>query len=61
MYGTVPVPIDWPEQTVKIVDEELSPHVRKIEYRLVDGTVKQMMVRIANLKSGESARARRHG
>ena len=57
MYGTVPVPIDWPEQTVKIVDEELSPHVRKIEYRMVDGTVKQMVVRIANLKGGESARA----
>jgi len=56
MYGTVPVPIEWPEQTIKIVDEELL-HVPKIEYRIIDGTVKQMVVRIANLKSGETAKA----
>jgi hypothetical protein len=56
MYGTIPVPIDWPEQTVKIVSEEPTSHAR-IEYRMVDGTVKQMVVRIANLKSGETAKA----
>jgi hypothetical protein len=56
MYGTIPVPIDWPEQTVKIISEDPTPQAR-IEYRMVDGTVKQMVVRIANLKSGETAKA----
>jgi hypothetical protein len=57
VYGTVPIPMDWPEQKVTVVDEEYSPTVKRMPNRNVDGTVQQMLVRIPTLKSGEEANA----
>jgi hypothetical protein len=57
VYGTVPIPMDWPEQKVTVVGEEYSPSVKRLRDRSVDGTVKQMLVRIPTLKSGEEANA----
>ncbi len=57
LYGTVPVPNDWPEQTVKIVAEDVSPHVRAVKYRVLDGGVKQMMFTIPQLAPGDTATA----
>jgi len=51
----IPVPIDWPEQQVEIVDEEVSSYSDKPEYRVVAGTVRQMMITIPNLPAGEVA------
>jgi len=56
IVGTAPVPIDWPEQQVKIVEEDVSPSA-KVSYQMVEGTVKQMVVRIPNLPAGEEAKA----
>jgi hypothetical protein len=56
IVGYVPVPIDWPEQTVKIVEEDVSPQA-KIGYETVDETVKLMVVRIPTLAAGEEAQA----
>ena len=39
IVATLPVPMDWPEQTVKIVKEEKSPGVGRISYRTLDGGV----------------------
>ena len=33
IVGTTPVPIDWPEQRVTIVDEQTSRHVKSVKYR----------------------------
>lgn len=57
VYGTVPIPMDWPEQKVVVVAEEYSPAVKRSPNRQVDGTVQQMIVRIPTLKSGEEAKA----
>lgn len=57
IVGTTPVPIDWPEQTVKIVDEESTPFVKNVGYRMVAGTVKQMLVDVPQLPQGQEARA----
>jgi hypothetical protein len=57
VYGTVPIPMDWPEQKVTVVDEEYSPTVKRMPNRNVDGTVQQILVRIPTLKSGEEANA----
>jgi hypothetical protein len=57
IQATLPVPTDWPEQKVKIVGEEISPMVRKISYRTLDGGVKQMLVTIPRLRAGDEARA----
>lgn len=56
MVGTAPIPRDWPEQQVEIVEEDFSPTVR-VEYREVNKLVKQMVVRISNLPNGQEAHA----
>jgi hypothetical protein len=57
MLATVPVPTSWPEQTVKLVSEEFSPNVRRVTYRVLEGGVRQMVVEIPKLRSGETATA----
>jgi transglutaminase-like putative cysteine protease len=50
------VPNDWPEQEVTIVEEDFSPGAR-VSYRMVEGTVKQMVVQIPFLPPGQEVRA----
>ncbi|MEE8452440.1 MAG: transglutaminase-like domain-containing protein [Thermoguttaceae bacterium] len=50
------VPIEWPEQQVKIVDEEITPNAR-VRYVSVGETAKMMEVRVATLRPGEEAKA----
>ena len=53
--GYAPIPTDWPEQQVKIVDEDISPGV-KVDYKIIDSTVKIMTVKIAQLGAGKRPR-----
>jgi transglutaminase-like putative cysteine protease len=57
ILATTPVPMDWPEQQVKIVGEEKSANVGRISYRTLDGGVKQMLVSIPRLAAGDEATA----
>src|SRR5581483_9146484 len=57
IQATLPVPMDWPEQTVKKVGEEKSPQVTTIAYRVLDGGVQRMMVTIPRLAAGDEASA----
>jgi hypothetical protein len=57
MSATVPVPTDWPEQTVRIVEEDISPSVQRVSYRTIAKGVKQMVIRIPKLARGETASA----
>jgi transglutaminase-like putative cysteine protease len=57
IVATLPVPMDWPEQAVRIVSEEKSPKVGRISYRTLDGGVKQMVVTIPRLAAGDEASA----
>ena len=52
--ATLPVPMDWPEQSVKAVSEQKSP-ATQIDYRVLDRGVKQMIVTIPALRAGEEA------
>jgi hypothetical protein len=54
--STIALPVDWPEQQVRIVDEDLSPFIVDVDYRMVD-TVKQMVIDLPALQPGQSARA----
>jgi Transglutaminase-like superfamily len=54
LLGTFPVPSDWPEQTVKIASEEISPLVQRHAYREQEG-LKQMVFEVPQLSSGGSA------
>jgi transglutaminase-like putative cysteine protease len=55
--ATLPVPMDWPEQQVKIIREEKSPGVGSVTYATLDGGVKQMQVNIPRLAAGGEASA----
>lgn len=54
IVATMAVPMDWPEQTVKVVSEEITPNCR-VSYRVLDGGVKQMVINIPRLAKGEQA------
>jgi len=56
LFGTVSVPMEWPEQQVKVVDEDVSSFVRRVRYRNLPG-VKQMLFSIPQLPVGETATA----
>ena len=57
IYATAPIPTNWPEQRVEIVEEDLSPEVSDLRYRVLDNGVKQMLVKIPRLTAGKSAHA----
>lgn len=54
---TIPVPTDWNEQTVRLVDEDITRNVRSTTYRVVDDGVKQMVLNIPRVNPGEEVRA----
>lgn len=56
IYATTPIPIDWPEQQVRVVEEDVSPLVQERSERVVSGTVKQMVIEIPDLPDGQTAR-----
>ena len=53
MLGSFTLPVDWPEQDVRIVKEEYSPLAR-VNERMIE-TVKQMVVTIDVLPAGDEA------
>lgn len=56
--ATAPIPIEWPEQKVQIVAEEVSPQVKSLNYRQVGaGGVSQMVIEIPQLLAGQEAKA----
>jgi transglutaminase-like putative cysteine protease len=55
IYATIPVPTDWPEQDVKIVEENVSDNVQRIRYRTLDNGVRQMLVNVSRLGPAEKA------
>ena len=54
-FATVPVPVEWPEQEVKVVEEKISRGV-KVSHRDLGG-VRQMLVRMPGIANGKSAGA----
>jgi len=57
IYGTFPVPVDWPEQDVKVVDEKVSDTVRSTQIRNLPDGVRQMVIVAPQLNYGEQAEA----
>jgi transglutaminase-like putative cysteine protease len=49
--------MDWPEQTVKTLAEDKSPHVQSIAFRTLDASARQMIVTIPRLAAGSAASA----
>jgi len=57
LLATVPVPIDWPEQEVRVIEEDFDSLAKRVTYRDVGGgTVKQMVVNIPFIPANEQVR-----
>ena len=56
IVGTVPVPIDWPEQQIRVASEKQDDEFRRVTYRMLGNTVKQMRVELPRLEAGKTAR-----
>ena len=57
LVASIPVFTDWPEQQVQIVEENFSKHVKNVQFRVLGGGVKQMIVSIPYIGPGETAQA----
>lgn len=57
LRATLPVPTEWPEQQVQIVDEDTTANVKKVHYRSLGKGVEQMIVEVPQLRAGETASA----
>lgn len=61
LEGTTPIPIEWPEQKLEVVDEDRTSTVRRLDYRMIapmgsrEATAQQMLVSIPQLAAGEEA------
>ena len=43
MLVTIPIPADWPEQKVTLVNEELPPTIKDVSYRTLDQNLRQLV------------------
>ena len=57
LYGTLPVPTNWPEQKVRTVEENISTAIAKVDYRVLDNGVRQMLISVPSLPAGSTANA----
>lgn len=57
IVATLPVPVEWPEQRVRVVEEDVTPGIRGPSYRMLGGGVRQMIVEIPEIAPGKEARA----
>jgi hypothetical protein len=57
LYATLPVPMAWPEQQVRIVEEDVSRGVRGPQFRTLAAGVEQMVLSIPSLAVGTGEKA----
>lgn len=50
---TIPVPTDWPEQTVDLFEENIPAEVRSVEYRELNSGVRQLVASIPRIKANQ--------
>lgn len=55
--ATIPIPMEWPEQQVNVLKEDLSPEIRSVTYRTIGGGARQMIVEIPLLPAEAEAHA----
>ncbi len=57
--ATIPIPSEWPEQKVKILNEDVTANVKRVTERDISGGggLKQMVVEIPQLGGGQQAHA----
>ena len=57
IFGSVPFPMDFPDQKVRLIEDECSEHIH-LRYRdLKEGGCRQLLIKIRTLYAGEKAEA----
>lgn len=57
VIAMAPLPVDWPEQSIKIISEDKTDNVGRLTFKTLDNAVTQMMIPVRRLQAGEVARA----
>lgn len=57
IVATAPIPIEWPEQQLQQIAIAKSENVERATFKILDKAVKQMTIRVKQLKEGETASA----
>lgn len=57
IFGSVPFPMDFPDQKVRIIEDQCSDHVQMRYRDLKEGGCRQLLIRIRTLYAGEKAEA----
>lgn len=53
MLVTMPVPVDWPEQAVSVVEEDISATIGNVDYRELESGVRQLIASIPVIRPRE--------
>lgn len=57
IFGSIPIPIDWPEQRVRVIEEDF-PNGARIGYRdLKEGGCRELVFKMNRLKAGQKIEA----
>ena len=54
MMVTLPVPTDWPEQEVTLVEENFPSDAKKIKYRVLDNGIRQIVAELGTIRPGDT-------
>ncbi|MEM9410967.1 MAG: transglutaminase-like domain-containing protein [Planctomycetota bacterium] len=55
ILGTVPVPIEWPEQKVEFIEQRKSDSLKNISFKKLGKNIRQMVIKANRLEPGEVA------
>lgn len=53
--GTVPIPVDWPEQSVQVIKKKKTDNLRKLSYKDLTRDTRQLILKAHRLSAGETA------
>lgn len=53
MFLTMPIPTEWPEQSVAVAEDEIPTNIANVGYRDLDGGIRQIIAKIPQIRPRE--------
>ena len=57
IVATCPLPVEWPEQSIKLLTKDISDNVSRVTFKELDEAVQQMIIVVPRLQTGQTAEA----
>ncbi len=57
IIATVPIPVEWPEQSLTLVEEKKSDLVSKLSFKKFGNEARQLVIKINRIQAGQTVRA----